>query len=61
VFSGTFTAHAEHPLKFSTGHHQSSFFGFVNEDQGVSIEEAQGLPRLGDGVHKLQFVGEGGH
>jgi hypothetical protein len=69
VLSGTFTVHASHRASLDTGHHQYS--SIAPDDatdaagqpllQKVSVEEAKSLPRLGDGLHKLQFVGQGGY
>lgn len=56
VLDGTFTVHAGHALKFESGTHQFSLFkGRTTE---VKLEDAQGCARLGDGVHKLAFVGD---
>jgi hypothetical protein len=57
VLSGVFTVHAKHPLDFCSGFHQ--FSSFAIKERRLTLEEAAGLPRLGDGVHQLEFVGKG--
>jgi hypothetical protein len=58
VFSGTFTVHAKHPLKFTSGVHQwSAFFSSISTPQYVNITDIPAtVPWLPDGVHKLEFV-----
>jgi hypothetical protein len=56
VLDGTFTVHAGHALRFESGSHQFSLFTGATTE--VQLEDAQGCARLGDGVHKLVFVGD---
>jgi mannose-6-phosphate isomerase-like protein (cupin superfamily) len=55
VLDGTFTVHAGHALMFESGSHQYSIF--EGQTTEVPLEDAQGCARLGDGMHKLTFVG----
>lgn len=63
LYRGTFTVHASHPLKFTSGFHQFSYAaGYHSHDHGempTLIKDAAGLDRLGDKVHKFTFVAEG--
>lgn len=56
VYSGVGQVHAGHPLKFKSVHHQYSYFTSGVAD--ATHAEAEGLHRLGDRVHKFDFVGE---
>jgi hypothetical protein len=56
VYSGIGSVQAGHPLKFKTVHHQYS--DFTTESMQKTLEDAERLPRLGDRVHKFDFVGE---
>lgn len=58
LLSGTFTVHASHPLKFTTGFHQVSYPAHAHEVP-TRFQDAVGLERLGDSIHKLTFVADG--
>jgi hypothetical protein len=56
VYVGTFTVHAKHHLQFQTGSHQYSTF--LPNLTPVKLESTLAWPRLGDGLHKMEFVGD---
>jgi hypothetical protein len=60
VYSGTFTVQSsQHPVKYKTGRHQYSIFvGSFPPTEPRPLSEAEGLKRLGDGVHMFDFVAD---
>jgi 1-aminocyclopropane-1-carboxylate deaminase/D-cysteine desulfhydrase-like pyridoxal-dependent ACC family enzyme len=63
VLSGTGTVHAGHVLKYKTVHHQYSDFTPTLADDGDFTDKALSelgpdVMKLGDRVHKFDFVGE---
>jgi hypothetical protein len=48
---------------FDAGFHQYSTLYSLSDgfENYISLEEAADLPRLADGLHKMEFVGEGSH
>jgi hypothetical protein len=57
LYRGTFTVHASHELKYTSGSHQFSIA--AGKEEPTPINEAAAYERLGNQIHKFDFVAEG--